>query len=184
MRHWITYAARRGPLRGIRYGGPTCRLTARVRISELPDNAPGLPALAVLLLFLIGILCATASAQAQQAGDDIGTSGPRVTLDEGGVRPVNPDGDDTAAAVEIRAALSREIARMKDDIATMKRFTARSEDLLRIARTDPAEALRQRLPMAECRVSALAPLCDHMTALFKPEERANPAQATDTGDTQ
>ena len=42
-------------------------------------------------------------------------------------------------------------------------------DLARIARTDRAEALRQRLPMAECRASVLAPLCDELIGLFRPE---------------
>ena len=74
-----------------------------------------------------------------------------------------------AKAQDLREALAGEIARMKADIAAVERFMAWQVDLARIARTDRAEALRQRLPMAECRASVLAPLCDDLIGLFRPE---------------
>lgn len=78
--------------------------------------------------------------------------------------------DGPAAEVQdLREALAGEIARMKADIAAVERFMAWQVDLARIARTDRAEALRQRLPMAECRASVLAPLCDELIGLFRPE---------------
>ena len=77
------------------------------------------------------------------------------------------DGDD------VRDALSREIARLRAGIAGIGRLMRWQADLARIARTDRAEALRQRLPMADCRASALAPLCDELTGLFRPDETAD-----------
>ncbi len=71
---------------------------------------------------------------------------------------------------DVREALAGEIARMKADIAAVERFMSWQVDLARIARTDRAEALRQRLPMADCRASVLAPLCDELTGLFRPED--------------
>ena len=73
-------------------------------------------------------------------------------------------------AEDVRDALSREIARIEAEIAGLERLMRWQEDLARIARTDPAEALRQRRPMADCLASALAPLCDELTGLFRPEE--------------
>ena len=152
---------------------------------------------------LIGILCAASPVQAQQSGGNIGTSvkatGPLVTVEEGGVPdPAAGPGGDTVAtpggtspeaeADAIRAALSREIARMKAEIATLDRYIEWQARLMRTARVDSTEALRQRLPMAECRASFLAPLCDDLTALFAPEEETggaggtDPAPATDTGE--
>lgn len=75
-----------------------------------------------------------------------------------------------AEAQDLRESLAGEIARMKADIAAVERFMAWQVELARIAPTDRAEALRQRLPMAECRASVLAPLCDELTGLFRPEE--------------
>lgn len=75
-----------------------------------------------------------------------------------------PDGED------VREALAGEIARMKADIAGIERFMLWQAALARIARTDRAEALRQRLPMSDCLESVLAPLCDELTGLFRPEE--------------
>ena len=96
------------------------------------------------------------------------------------------DGRIAAAAAgtngdDVRDALSREIERLRADIAGIERLMRWQADLARIARTDRAEALRQRLPMSDCRASALAPLCDELTGLFRPEETgtdasgANPA---------
>ena len=73
-------------------------------------------------------------------------------------------------ARDLRTELADEIARMKADIAMLERFMRRQVDLGRIARTDRAEALRQRLPMSDCLASTLAPLCDELTGLFRPEE--------------
>ena len=80
---------------------------------------------------------------------------------------------DAAAGTEgddVRDALSREIERLRADIAGIERLMRWQADLARIARTDRAEALRQRLPMSDCRASALAPLCDELTGLFRRED--------------
>lgn len=89
---------------------------------------------------------------------------------------VRPQGDAEGASValivaeDVRDALSREIARMKAEIAGIGRLARWQADLERIAHTDRAEALRQRRPMADCLESALAPVCDELTGLFRPEE--------------
>ena len=89
---------------------------------------------------------------------------------------VQPQGDAEGASVavtgveDVRDALSREIARMKAEIAGIGRLARWQADLERIARTDRAEALRQRRPMADCLESALAPVCDELTGLFRPED--------------
>ena len=79
-------------------------------------------------------------------------------------------GTNGAGREDVRDALSREIARLQADIAGIERLMRWQRDLTRTARTDRAEALRQRLPMEDCRASALAPLCDELTGLFRPEE--------------
>ena len=84
-------------------------------------------------------------------------------------------------AQDARTALSREIARMKAEVAGLERLMSWQADLTRIARTDRAEALRQRLPMADCRASALAPICDELTGLFRPEEGSGNAVAAQHG---
>ena len=99
----------------------------------------------------------TATAPDSDAGSGTGPSA--LTL---------PDGTTPEAAVA--AALSREIARMKAEIAVVARFAEWQERLLRTARVDPDEALRQRLPVSECRASFLAPICDDLGYLFAPEE--------------
>ena len=71
---------------------------------------------------------------------------------------------------DVYDAILREEARLRADIAGIERLMRRQADLTRMARTDRAEALRQRLPMSDCRESALAPLCDELTGLFRPEE--------------
>ena len=89
---------------------------------------------------------------------------------------VRPQGEAESASVavigteDVRDALSREIARMKAEIAGIGRLARWQADLERIARTDRAEALRQRRPMADCLESALAPVCDELTGLFRSEE--------------
>lgn len=87
---------------------------------------------------------------------------------------------------DVREALSREIARLQAEIADLSRLMRWQQDLTRTARTDRAEALRQRLPMTDCRESALAPLCDELPGLFRPEETADgngaePANERDGG---
>lgn len=91
---------------------------------------------------------------------------------------------DTAAATEdgnVYDAILREEARLRADIVGIERLMRRQADLTRMARTDRAEALRQRLPMSDCRESALAPLCDELTGLFRPEgeDGIAPAPASD-----
>ena len=73
-------------------------------------------------------------------------------------------------AEDVRTALAREIARLKAETAGIARLMRWQADLTRTARTDQAEALRQRLPMSDCLESALAPLCDDLGGLFRPEE--------------
>ena len=73
-------------------------------------------------------------------------------------------------AQDVRAAFAREISRMKAEISGIERLMRWQQDLTRTARTDRGEALRQRLPMSDCRASALAPLCHELTGLFRPEE--------------
>ena len=82
---------------------------------------------------------------------------------------------------DVRDALSREIARLRADIAGIERLMRWQADLARIARTDRAEALRQRLPMSDCRASALAPLCDELTGLFRPDEEQGSGAAAEMG---
>ena len=88
------------------------------------------------------------------------------------------------ATEDVRDALSRAIARMKADIAGIARLARWQSDLERIARTDRGEALRQRRPMADCRASALAPLCDELDGLFRPEDEgeAGPTSGSAAGD--
>ena len=73
-------------------------------------------------------------------------------------------------AQDLRAALADEIARMEAEIAGIERLMRWQSGLARTARTDRAEALRQRLPMSDCLESALAPLCNELIGLFRPEE--------------
>ena len=84
---------------------------------------------------------------------------------------------------DVYAELAAEIARMKAEIAGIERLRRWQADLTRMARTDREEALRQRLPMSDCLASALAPICDELTGLFRPEEadagESVPAPATE-----
>ena len=105
-----------------------------------------------------------------------------LLADEALAQPQFEDGP-AAEVQDLREALAGEIARMKADIAAVERFMAWQVELARIAPTDRAEALRQRLPMAECRASVLAPLCDELIGLFRPEGEGGdgnaPAPASD-----
>ena len=83
-----------------------------------------------------------------------------------------PASSEQTSVPDIRAALSSEIARMRADLADISRFSRWQDDLARIARTAPDEALRQRLPMKDCLASVLEPICADLTGLFKPEEGA------------
>ena len=72
-------------------------------------------------------------------------------------RPFPPD---------LQEALAQAIARLRgeiEEIAALRRWQA---DMVRIARTNREEARRLRRPMAECRASVLAPLCDALGDLF------------------
>lgn len=86
-----------------------------------------------------------------------------------GAQPMFEEGP-VSSGEDVREALAGEIARIKADIAGIEGFMRWQAALARIALTDPAEALRQRLPMSDCLESALAPLCDELTGLFRPEE--------------
>ena len=83
-----------------------------------------------------------------------------------------PASSEQTSVPDIRAALSSEIAQMRADLADISRFSRWQDDLARIARTAPDEALRQRLPMKDCLASVLEPICADLTGLFKPEEGA------------
>ena len=119
------------------------------------------PALAVAAL--AAFLAGKAGAQPQDglAGEALAQDGLDGRIE---AAAAGTDGDD------VRDALSREIARLRADIAGIERLMRWQADLARIARTDRAEALRQRLPMSDCRASALAPLCDELTGLFRRED--------------
>ncbi len=99
---------------------------------------------------------------------------PQDGLDGEAVAPAGTEADD------VYDAILREEARLRADIAGIERLMRRQADLTRMARTDRAEALRQRLPMSDCRASALAPLCDELTGLFKPEDGDGNALAAET----
>ena len=119
----------------------------------------------VAMAAMTALVIATLPAPAQSPlTSDAATSGPAG----------NPAASQDRAE-ELQREISQEIARMKADIATVKRFSQWQTRLMRIARTDPQEALRQRLPMAECRASFLAPVCDHLTGTFAPEEESSAA---------
>ena len=114
--------------------------------------------------------------RAQQTGDIAGapitldeTDAPEPAANAPGTALTVPDGSAPEAA-EVAAALSREIARMKAETAEVARFAEWQDRLLRTARVDPDEALRQRLPMSECRASVLAPICDDLGYLFAPDD--------------
>ncbi len=142
-------------------------------------------AIAALMSVLLPAGPAQAQApRAQQTGD---IAGAPITLDETdapatpepaanapGTALTVPDGSAPEAA-EVAAALSREIARMKAETAEVARFAEWQNRLLRTARVDPDEALRQRLPMSECRASVLAPICDELGYLFAPDDTGTAA---------
>ncbi|WP_419738561.1 hypothetical protein [Ruegeria sp.] len=94
--------------------------------------------------------------------------------------PQTPDGQghDTPAPLRLQTLIGAATETLRQDIETLERFNRRAETLIRIARTDPAEALRQRLPLSDCRASVMAPVCDRMTALFVPEQSDESAGET------
>ena len=75
---------------------------------------------------------------------------------------------DRPQAGSARAMLGAELRQMRGDMEGLARLAAWQQELLRAARSDPAGALRQRRPMADCLASALAPLCGELTSLFQP----------------
>ena len=74
---------------------------------------------------------------------------------------------DRPQAGSARAMLGAELRQMRRDMEGLVRLAAWQQELLRAARSDPAGALRQRRPMADCLASALAPLCGELTSLFQ-----------------
>ena len=119
----------------------------------------------VVTVAFLAALAFVAPAQAQPQDDAGGASATREASGAGFAVPA-----DVPGAEDVRDALSREIARMKAEIAGIGRLARWQADLERIAHTDRAEALRQRRPMTDCLASAFAPLCDELTGLFRPEE--------------
>lgn len=135
-----------------------------------------LGARAVTVAFLVALVAVVVPAQARPQDDAGGASATREASGAGFAVPA-----DVPGAEDVRDALSREIARMKAEIAGIGRLARWQADLERIARTDRAEALRQRRPMSDCLESALAPVCDELTGLFRPEEGDGNAAADETG---
>ena len=74
-----------------------------------------------------------------------------------------------SAGEQMQAALNREIGRMNAEQEMIAWFFSWQHYLETVARTDPEAALRQRLPMATCQASLLAPICDDLTVLFAPD---------------
>ena len=109
-----------------------------------------------------------------QTTDPTDSSAPIAILEDPDILDAPSDPEPAAAETQsvpdIRAALSSEIAQMRADIADISRFAGWQDDLARIARTAPDEALQQRLPMNDCLASILAPICPDLTGLFKPGE--------------
>jgi len=151
----------------------------------IPYHAVAIAALLASILFHAPV----APAQPQQGAEEIeptgsgrtsvgtmkettppGTPDPTIETTDGPneTTAAIPDGTSPEAA-EVGAALSREMARMKAEIALVARFAEWQDRLLRTARVDPDEALRQRLAVSECRAGFLAPLCDDLGYLFAPK---------------
>lgn len=124
---------------------------------------PNRPAATAVTLAFLAATLAMSTAGAQPHGEETVVQAARESAAAGIAAP-------GIGTEDVRDALSREIARIEAEIAELERLMRWQEDLARIARTDPAEALRQRRPMADCLASALAPLCDDLTGLFRPEE--------------
>ena len=97
------------------------------------------------------------------------------------VPPVPAAGQPDATG-DVRVALSRAIAELRADIDGIGRLMDWQAALTRAAAADRDEALRQRLPMADCRASALAPLCDGLPGLFRPEAAARDADGDTAAD--
>ena len=110
--------------------------------------------------------------QAQNTGVTSATSATSATGATGQIsqtRQTNLTGPTPVSVTpSARDMLSVEIARMEAEIAALARYSAWQEKLLEAAKSDPAAALAQRLPMSECRASALAPICHRLTGLFAP----------------
>ena len=83
------------------------------------------------------------------------------------VFPAPAQAQDRPQAGSARAMLGTELRQMRRDMEGLARLAAWQQELLRAARSDPAGALRQRRPMADCLASALAPLCGELTSLFQ-----------------
>ena len=83
----------------------------------------------------------------------------------GGGRDSAAAGAGYAAGPETRR-LGTEIARLRREIAGLERLAVWQRELLRAAKSDPAAAMAQRRPMADCLASALAPVCGRLPAMF------------------
>lgn len=129
---------------------------------------------ALAVMALAALLNGAAHAQPQDglAGEATASTGQESRIADAAA---GTEGDD------VYDAILREEARLRADIAGIEKLMRRQADLTRMARTDRAEALRQRLPMSDCRASALAPLCDELTGLFRPEDGDGDAAADETG---
>jgi len=149
---------------------------------------------ALILLLLIMIAPTIGHTQPAPASHPSSTSGtgnptgnpisnPTVTAVPSPSTRSEDDNRDTAEGGEdLRTTLSREIAQLTTDIDTLEQLMRWQDDLMRTARVDRAEALRQRRPMDECRSSALSTLCDQLVGLFRPERPAEGTEDTDDFD--
>ncbi|MCY4288590.1 MAG: hypothetical protein OXC63_08355 [Aestuariivita sp.] len=81
---------------------------------------------------------------------------------------------------DIRDRLSAAIVAIENDIETLAQLSRWQTDLTRIARTDRAEALRQRRPLSECHGTVLEALCAELTGLFQ-DNQAERASAAPSG---
>ncbi len=127
--------------------------------------------------FHIAFLAAFAALAVPAAGERHGepAAGGGQLIAESSVQPGGP-GPETSR-------LGGEIKRLKREIADLERLAVWQRELLRAASSDPATALRQRRPMADCLASALAPLCDRLTSMFaEPPPSAGDGLTPDTGE--
>ena len=118
-------------------------------------------------LALALFLCAGMPALAQTGGEAVRDGPVPVTADPG--------------PPSARDVLNAELARMRAERAELARFIAWQEKLVRAAKSDPAAALAQRLPMSECRASVLEPICHRLVALFAPHETGAGTSEDETG---
>ena len=80
-------------------------------------------------------------------------------------KPSNAD-KDTEAITQFRADLETMQKFLQNEIAALQKFAEWTEYLSGLADSNPHAALSQRLPMAACKSTSLAPDCEKMRALF------------------